>query len=246
MQVYFSHSYRDVPINSYFLDHLVREEVPLLADQKTDVWCVAKIERYLSEMTGFVSIIPRRPSDADPGAYSPYIGQELNLARRARAPCLLFVDEQVFRRHRLDFPEDAVTFRPEALDRDAEQHAAAIRGFIRALEASYPPNRPSRPEEVTLVAAGGALIRGAAEDVAELLRRESYRVTLLSGQYPGRGLEDIRLLETLLRAELCVFLLGDRLSDAHIALSMAHALCIPSVRSSTTAAPRIAAPRSPA
>ena len=83
MQVYFSHSYRDVALNGYFLEQFVEEDIPLQADQKTDVWCVAKLERYLNEMAGFLSIIPRRPTDSDPGAYSPYIAHELNLARRA-------------------------------------------------------------------------------------------------------------------------------------------------------------------
>jgi hypothetical protein len=95
MQVYFSHSYRDIAINSYFLDHFVREDISLDADQKSDVWCVAKLERYLLESTAFVSIIPRRATTQDPTAYSEYIGQELTLARRARVPRLLFVDEKV-------------------------------------------------------------------------------------------------------------------------------------------------------
>ena len=71
MDVYFSHSYRDVAINGYFLDLFVEETIALQADQKTDVWCIAKLERYLRETAGFVSIIPARPTDEDatrPGA----------------------------------------------------------------------------------------------------------------------------------------------------------------------------------
>jgi hypothetical protein len=86
IQVYFSHSYRDRAINAPFLEQFVDEEIPLVADQKSDVWCVAKLERYMRETAGFVSIIPRRGSETDPGSYSPYIGYELNLARRARVP----------------------------------------------------------------------------------------------------------------------------------------------------------------
>src|ERR1700741_4319945 len=110
MQIYFSHSYRDVSVNSYFIDRLAREDIPLGADQKTDVWCVAQLERYLADSNGFISVISRRATDKDPGGYSAYIGRELNLARRARMPRLLFVDEQVLRLHRIDFPEDAVGF----------------------------------------------------------------------------------------------------------------------------------------
>lgn len=74
MHTYFSHSYRDVAVNAHFLDLFLEEEVELQADQKTDVWCIAKLERYMNETAGFVSIIPRRETEKDPGGYSPYIG----------------------------------------------------------------------------------------------------------------------------------------------------------------------------
>lgn len=230
MQVYFSHSYRDVAINSYFINHFADEEIPLRADQKSDVWCVAKLERFMGEMTGFVSIIPKRATDADPAAYSLYIGHELSLARRARVPRLLFVDEQVFQHHMLDFPEDAVLFSTEALDEGKTQHGESIQTFRRALETGYRPTLPARPEEATVVVGEERHLLSAAEDVAEILKREGYAPTLLAGRRPGRGLEDIRLLEKLLGAELCVFVLGESLSEAHVALAMAHAHCIPSVR----------------
>jgi hypothetical protein len=52
----------------------------------------------------------------------------------------------------------------------------------------------------------------------------------LIGKFEDRGLDDIRLLEALWRAELCVFLLGEKMSDTHVALALAHAHCIPSIR----------------
>jgi hypothetical protein len=109
-QTYFSHSYQNTSLNSYFLGHFMREELTLAADQKSSVWCVAKLERYLLESSGFVAIIPRRPTASDPFAYSPYIGYELTLARRSRVPRLLFVDDQVLSHHRREFPQDAVPF----------------------------------------------------------------------------------------------------------------------------------------
>ncbi len=229
MQVYFSHSYRDVAINSYFLEHFVEEDVSLLADQKTDIWCVAKLERYLSEITGFVSIIPRRPTENDPVAYSPYIGRELDLARRARVPRLLFVDEQVFKHHRLDFPADAVPFPSDAPAERAALLRKAIRTFRTKMETA--PRFPrEQGKRATLVIGDGKPVRGAAQDVAEILTREQFNVRQLSGRFQDRGLDDIRLLETLWGSELCVFMLGERLSDAHLALAVAHADCIPSVR----------------
>ena len=230
MQVYFSHSYRDVSINSYFLQHFADEDVPLGADQKTDIWCVAKLERFLIETNGFISIIPRRPSEKDPAGYSPYIGRELDLARRARVPRLLFVDEQVLKRHRLNFPEDAVAFLPEQPDRDGLRHREAINTFRLAIESTHRPIRSFRPNDATLIVGPGAVLRSSAEDVAEILRRENYSVTLLSARLQERGLDDIRLLETLWRSELCVFMLNSGLSNAHLALAIANSYCIPSIR----------------
>jgi hypothetical protein len=230
MEAYFSHSYRDVAINGYFLEHFVAEEISLRADQKTDIWCVAKLERYMTETTGFVSIVPERAGDDERGGYSPYIGQELALARRARVPRLLFVDQNVLARHRIDFPEDAVPFDVSDPVSGEKAHVEAIREFGQRLESAYRLPRESGSREATVVAGEGAALREAAEDVAELLRRGGFRVTLESGRHAGRGLEDIRLLETLWRAELCAFVLGARLSDAHIALAMAYAHGIPSVR----------------
>src|SRR5262245_10790567 len=115
MQLYFSHSYRDVAINGYFIDQFrtINEQRPqsstaetmeLCAAQKTDVWCVAKLERYMFELSGFVSVIPRRLADGARVAFSEYIAYELTLARRSRAPRLLFVDDQVLSEHRGLFP----------------------------------------------------------------------------------------------------------------------------------------------
>jgi hypothetical protein len=59
MELYFSHSYCDVSIHSYFVNELAGCGFQLLADQKSPVWCVAKLERYIAELPGFLSIIPR-------------------------------------------------------------------------------------------------------------------------------------------------------------------------------------------
>jgi hypothetical protein len=230
MQIYFSHSYRDVAVNGYFIERLNKEDIPLRADQKTDIWCVAKLERYLAETTGFISVIPRRPTDHDPAGYSPYIGQELNLARRARVPRLLFVDEQILKAHRLDFPEDAVPFGPDTVGEDAADHDAAIRRFRVSIETAARADRRISPNEAAVIASGAGVLSEAARDAAEILRRHEFRISPLFGRFEDRGLDDIRLLEALWRAELCVFLLHERLSDGHIALAMAHAHCIPSIR----------------
>lgn len=230
MRVYLSHSYRDEAINQHFRSCFEEEDVPLGVDQKTDIWCVAKLERSLGALNGFVSIIPRRVSEEDPGAYSAYIGQELNMARRARVPRLLFVDEAVHRQHRLEFPEDALTFRPEALDELRSTHIKAIRSFSTTMETTHRPHRSARQGEAAVFVGKGRNDRGALRDVEELLSRAGYSVTHPLGRDPEYGLNDIRMLEGLWRAELCVFMLGQRLSEVHVALAMAHAECIPSLR----------------
>jgi hypothetical protein len=228
MDVYFSHSYRDFGINGYFLGLFVDETIALQADQKTDVWCVAKLERYVRDMAGFVSVIPARPTDDDPGGYSPYIGQELLLARRARVPRLLFVDGRVLARHRLDFPEDAVPFDAESVEGGQAVHARAIRAFGARLETYYRAPAEPPPHEAVVIAGDTDAPRHAAEDVVELLRRAGFGATQLRASL--RSLDDVRLLERLWASELCVFLSGPELSETHVALAMAYAHGIPSFR----------------
>jgi hypothetical protein len=230
MQVYFSHSYRDVAVNGYFIERLAQEDIPLRADQKTDVWCVAKLERYLAESSGFISIIPRRPTEQDAGGYSLYIGRELNLARRARVPRLLFVDEQVLRLHRVDFPEDAVAFNPDRAAESYAYHDSIIRQFRVSIETTTRAARKFSAGEAVVVASTSRRFRDAARDVADILRLQDFQVSSLFGRFEDRGLDDIRLLEALWRAEICVFLLGEKISDAHVAMALAHAHCIPSIR----------------
>jgi hypothetical protein len=230
MQLYLSFSYRDLSINSHFLGHFVDEDIPLQADKKTDVWCVPKLERSLCQVDGFVSIIPRRQNETDPGAYSEYIHQEVNLARRARVPRLLFIDELVYKRHRLQFPEDVIAFSPGSLDEQGVAHREAIRAFRQTLERTWRTPVPHQPRHVTLVGGRDKRSVQLCQDLAELLRREGFTVAVLVKQFAERGLADIGLLEALWRSELCVFALGERLSDANIALAMAHAHCIPSFR----------------
>jgi len=53
MQIYFSHSYRDVEVNTYFFDALIEQKFELFADQKSPTWCVAKLERISTTCPAF-------------------------------------------------------------------------------------------------------------------------------------------------------------------------------------------------
>jgi len=231
MHVYFSHSYRDVAINSYFMGHLVQQNIPLVADQKSKTWCVAKLERYLFQAGSFISIIPKRPSEQDPAGYSPYIAHEIDLARRARTPRLLFVEQQVFRKHETRFPEDTVVFDAGEPERGARTHREAIQTFLaKSRTAEAPLHDLRRDNEAVLVAENLTSLRGVVEDLGELLRREGFNVIRVTPGKQAGALDNVRLLENLWRSELCVFVLGGRLSDTHLALAMAHAHCIPAMR----------------
>jgi len=229
-QVYFSHSYRDRSINSYFLDRFVRSDFSLIADQKSPTWCVAKLERFMLESSGFVSIIPRRAS-ADKLGYSPYIGHELALARRASVPRLLFVDNIILEKFRGDFPKDAVPFVYDEPGFYETLHDNAIKNFrLKLHEPSFTPLTHRKRKKATVISAKNKELLRAADGVGAMLATSDYEVSRLTGQQLHRALDDVRLIETLRDSDICVFVLGDRLSYANVVLGMAYAHCIPSVR----------------
>jgi hypothetical protein len=230
MEVYFSHSYRDVTINSYFFEQLTREDVQVWADQKTDIWCVAKLERYMLQLPGFVSIIPKRVSQAGTVAYSPYIGQELSLARRSRIPRLLFVDEQVLGQYPADFPDDAVPFIPDAPDVENKRHYDAIVAFREKLAGTRRPIREYGTRRAVVVVPQHKILTQAAADVVAILRSVSYTVKVLRGKEIQDAFDRVALLEDLLASELCVFMLAERMSHAHLLLAMAYAHFVPTIR----------------
>lgn len=230
-KVYFSHSYRDRSINSHFLDKFVKEDFALLADQKSDTWCVAKLERYMLESSGFVSIIPRRGTEKK-ASYSDYIGHELALARRSRLPRLFFVDRLLLDRFRSDFPEDAVPFESDSLGDFDSLHNTRISMFEESLlpkPASSMLGDQDRKRAV-IVAPNQRYLLRAAEGISAVLGSSGYKVRHLTGNRLGKSLDDVRLLENLWEADLCIFLLGDRVSQANVMMGMAHAHCIPSIR----------------
>jgi hypothetical protein len=231
MRVYFSHSYRDSRINAYFDRELREQDFQLMADQKSSAWCVAKVERYLSEQAGFVSVIPRRMSEDQPLSFSPYIGSEIMLARRSGLPRLLFVDDEILSRYRARFPVDSIPFVLDAPESDSVRHQEAIREFKRQL-GEKPLLRRWRPtsRKVTVVAAAQKVVSLAAHAVMQTLVENAYQPTLLRGRQIADMFDEVGLFEQVIGSELCVFLLDSHLSNANVILGMAHAHSIPSIR----------------
>src|SRR5215467_14384313 len=195
MQVYFSHSYRDVEVNTYFFDILVEQELELFADQKSPIWCVAKIERYVHDLAGFLSIVPQRAADDGSIVYSPYIVYDLSLARRSGLPRLMFVDDEVLNRHRARFPQDAIPFVRSSPASDRFRHVDAIREFIKSLEGrGANQKRRYRDRSVTVVTAGDPIFARTADLVMDLLRTKAYDPRQISPSQLPDGLEDVQLL----------------------------------------------------
>jgi hypothetical protein len=232
VDVYFSHSYRDVEINQYFFGQLSDQGFQLFADQKSPIWCVAKLERYIHNLSAFLSIVPRR-SSKDPNAitYSPYIGYELRLARRSGLPRLIFVDDELLKVYRDQFPKDVVPFVRIAPDADRFQHVQAIRKFKKALADQGPiPKRDYRHREVTIVAQRRSDFDIAAKEIAEILESKAYLPKIIDAKQIAVALDDVELLEAIRTSEFCVFLLSAEMTDAYVALAVAHAYCVPSIR----------------
>ncbi len=231
MEAYFSHSYRDVPINTYFSELFTNAGITLRADQKTDVWCVAKLERYLFEMDGFVSIIPRRIAANGSLTYSPYIAHELMLARRSRGPRILFVDAQILNQFQSQFPSWAVPFFHEDPGTEHTSHVAAIDEFRNTLgRGRRRVLRAYHPKRATVVSGSEPILRDAASHVAAILRADEYATSLKYAESMDDAFDNIEVFESILDSELCVFVLGNELSYSDLYLAMAHAHCIPSVR----------------
>ncbi|MEO7405101.1 MAG: hypothetical protein ABIU95_15670 [Burkholderiales bacterium] len=231
MQAYFSHSYRDVPINTYFSDLFTTAGIALRADQKTDVWCTAKLERYLFEMDGFVSIIPRRIAADESITYSPYIARELMLARRSRAERILFVDGQLLTQFPSHFPPWAMPFFHEEPGTERGRHIKAIDDFRRTLgRGRVRAPRSYSARRATVIGGGEPVLRDGANHVAAILRSEGYSPAVKYAASMDEAFDGIDVFESILDSELCVFVLGRDLSYSDLYLAMAHAHCVPSVR----------------
>jgi hypothetical protein len=231
VKVYFSHSYRDIEVNTYFFEVLIEQGLELFADKKSPTWCVAKLERYANELSGFLSIVPRRATNDGTTSFSPYIGYELSLARRSQLPRLIFVDDEVLNRNRDRFPDDAIPFVRSAPEADRFRHAGAVKDFTEELKRrSSTQARKYRYRSVTMVATETTGIPAVSDILMDVLRDKTYTPQQIKLVRASDAFDDIRILETILNSELCVFLLEQNVSYADVLLAMAYAHCTPCIR----------------
>jgi hypothetical protein len=239
VRVYFSHGYRETTINAYFLRQLIRVLEPeherqnfeLAADQKSPTWCLAKLERNLSELSGFISIVSQRESKDGQITFSPFINSELNLGRRFGLPRLVFVDDKVLSKYPGHFPEDAMPFAQEALDSDAFIHRDALDKFRRIIVDSGPVRRRRfTPRSAAVVSTSGREIVKATSIVIEMLKMEGYHPQSVKIRNSNDILDDAHFIELVVGKEICIFLLDQKAGLTDVALATAHARCVPSIR----------------
>jgi hypothetical protein len=236
--VYFSHSFRpqDQTLNEYSLRLFAEEGIRLLADRKgSNAWCVPKLERFIMNVAGFVAVIPYR-GDADPAfpfTFSRYIVFEVGLARRARLPRLVFVEERIYRRFRESgvTPDEPIVFFREAPQRDEQKHRWIIRQFAAQLAERCHGSPPSLGGQRVAVFQGEREeTAGLARLVEEAFGTEAYEVVQIpAAEVAGCG-HDLSAFDTILSADASVFCLGPERSQTDVALAVAHALCRPAFR----------------
>jgi len=156
----------------------------------------------------------------------------LTLARWARTPRILFVDDQVLNLYRPSFPESAIPFFHKAPETERNHHVEMIGQFRKNLVGGGArPARQYKTEQFTVLTGHDPLLRDAGSLVAAILRSEGYDPK----QVPAAAnlddtFENVSIFERIVSSELCVFILDKQLSYIDLLLAMAHAHCIPSVR----------------
>lgn len=234
-QICFSHSYRDRATNEYILSLFTGFDVKLVADQKAKTYCVPKLERYVFGSGGFVAVVPQRETGDPSRPYSEYIEQEINLARRARTPRLIFVEDAILSKFRARIPiaeGDFVPFQRTAPRSDENEHRQTVERFCAKLEAATTGSTTGQ-HELRKVAVAGADTSGSAElsdELDKLLETHSYCPRHIPTADLARLLDDPTTIEALYSAEFCVFCLEPRLSEVHLGLATANALCRPAFR----------------
>jgi hypothetical protein len=141
------------------------------------------------------------------------------------------VDDLILKQNRDEFPKDAVPFIYDAPSSDRNLHVQAIDSFkenIVKLQNQQP--RFYEPRKAVIVVSDDVKQIAAADCVRGILDEETYNPKCIIGKDLRKAYEDVRLLETLLDSELCVFLFGGKLSWVHVMLAMAHAHSVPCIR----------------
>jgi hypothetical protein len=231
-EVYFSHSYRDEQINNYFIRLFAEQDIRLLADRKSETWCVPKLEKYLTYARGFVAVVPQREAADAVYNVSPYIATELTFARRARIPRLIFVEDTLTADFHHITPDDVVPFLRQAPQADINDHRRTIAEFRTRIQQegtwSRSPRIGSRRASVFL--GEQSQQTDVAPVLQEILLAEAFRPQLIAYPDFGNCANDMSALDNILTSEISVYCLQQQCTQVDLALAVAHALCLPAFR----------------
>jgi hypothetical protein len=90
--------------------------------------------------------------------------------------------------------------------------------------------RKYRYRSVTLIAADSAAIPPVSDILMDMLRDKAYNPQPIKLIRVADAFDDVRVLESILNSELCVFLLDQNVTYADVLLAMAYAHCTPCIR----------------
>lgn len=145
MQVYFSHSYREVDseVNSFFMSAMKNLGWKVIVDPPSPSILYEKIAKHIEDSDLVVVAVTRRELDAATGEWlpSPWISQEIGMSMMARVPLLVYVEEGV----RVGDLVEEVHYERFARDRLAADRVLII-DRLRKLGDSVSAAKPPEPQ----------------------------------------------------------------------------------------------------
>lgn len=222
--IYYAHSYRPVdnPINEFFQELMVDEELIPSLDPQSDRLNTAKPERHLRSTDAMVVVLPQR--DPIP---SEYIRWEIGLGLRARRPQLVFVEDTLAD----DLLPPGILqrrFSRRRLLREVRDHRAALRILKSYIGTDPPPTyNPVSLRRRCAIIGAARFGREPLKALLQYLERCNYGPVVV---HRGQRLPDeMAAEESVRRAAMCVAVV-EGLTPAEVyLLGAARASLIPTI-----------------
>lgn len=222
--IYYAHSYREIdnPINEFFQELMVDEELIPSLDPQSDSLNTAKPERHLRSTDAMVVVIPQR----DP-APSEYIRWEVELGLRARRPQLVFVEDTL--------ADDLVPpgilqrrFSRRRLIREVRDHRAALRILKSYIGTDPPPTyHPTSARRRCAIIGSSRFDHETLRGLFQYLEKSNYSPVVVKRS--KRLPDGIAAEEVVRRAAMCVTLVEGLTPAEFYSLGIARASLTPTI-----------------